>query len=348
MPANLSPEYYEAEKEYKAAKTKEEKIVGLEKMLAGIPKHKGTEKMQADIKRRISQLKKIVDSKKSKKGISYRVHPEGAGQIILLGSPNSGKSQLLATLTNAEPKIGEYPFTTVTPYPGMMDFMGVQIQLVDMPPMTPEHTENFVIDNLRGSDGVVVVADGGAPDPLEGIEFITDYLKKTKIVLESPGRVGTCAHQDSEEKENGGHMCPSYKNEDSGVMHKPALIAYNKYDLVEARDTFSVFKELYQGDLPIFEISALQEKTLENLRKNIFMMLNVIRVYSKAPHKEPDMDSPFTVPVGSTLIEFAEHVHKELAENLKFGRIWGSSKFDGQQVKRDYILQDEDIVELDI
>ena len=326
MPANLSPGYIAAERAYKEAKTKEEKLIHLEEMLSNIPKHKGTEKMQADIKRRISQVRKTVETKKGKKGISHRVHPEGAGQIILLGPPNSGKSQLISTLTHAESKVDAYPFTTVEPHPGMMEYKKTHFQLVDMPPITPEHAEFFIFDNLRGSDGALLVADGGAPDPLEGIENVLQAIRHHKILpvhIEEGKGIG-----------------------EEGWMKKPLIIAYNKIDLPQAKDNLSVVKELFEEDFELYPISANEPSTLEELKAKLFQSLHVIRVFTKAPHKDPDLDSPFTVPAGTNLKEFAEHVHKDLAETFKGGRIWGSSKFEGQQVKMDFILQDGDIVEL--
>src|SRR5512135_280512 len=123
MPANLTPDYLAAEREYKAAQSQAEKVAALERMLATLPKHKGTEKLYADLKRRLSQARK--DSQKKGAAHSapfYAVEREGAGQVALVGPPNSGKSSLVAALTHAEPEIAEYPFTTRLPTPGMMPF----------------------------------------------------------------------------------------------------------------------------------------------------------------------------------------------------------------------------------
>ena len=106
MPANLTPQYLKAEERYKQAKTDPEKLLALEEMLATIPKHKGTEKLQGDIKQRISRLKKESLKKKGSHHweSDFFAVKEGAGQIVILGPPNTGKSQLLASLTSAHPE----------------------------------------------------------------------------------------------------------------------------------------------------------------------------------------------------------------------------------------------------
>ncbi len=150
MPANLTPQYKAAEVKFKAARSVEDKKTALEEMLATIPKHKGTEKMQAELKRRMARLRQEEESRTAKHGHVVKVEPEGAAQIVLLGPPNCGKSSLLAALTHAEPAIAEYPFTTTRPQPGMMPFEDVQVQLVDLPPITNEHMDPWMPNLVRG------------------------------------------------------------------------------------------------------------------------------------------------------------------------------------------------------
>src|SRR5262249_60084863 len=127
-----------------------------------LPKHKGTEKLQSDLKQKISRAKDEIEGAKSggkKTGMSHRVQREGAGQVALVGGPNAGKSALLAALTHAHPEVAPYPFTTRVPLPGMMPFEDVQVQLVDTPAITAEHAESFMPNLVRGADGVLFVAD---------------------------------------------------------------------------------------------------------------------------------------------------------------------------------------------
>ena len=167
MPANLGPDYLAAEQEFRAAETAAERIAALEKMYAALPKHKGTEKLQADLKRRLSQARK--DSQK--KGVShappfYLVPREGAGQVALAGPPNSGKSSLVCALTHARPDAAPNPYTTRAPSPGMMRFENVQIQLLDMPPIGVEFTEPWMPQALGRADECVMVVDVDDPDDL--------------------------------------------------------------------------------------------------------------------------------------------------------------------------------------
>jgi len=327
LPANLSPEFNNAEKDYKAAKTPEDKLLCLQRMLSTIPKHKGTEKMQADIKRRIAQLKERLESHSKKKGPSYRVKPEGAGQIALIGPPNSGKSSLLAALSRAEPVIADYPFSTREPIPGMLHYLDIQIQLLDLPPISKEHRESFVFDNIRGADGALLMLDLGASDPAQDYRESIDILQQKKIRLIQPD-----AERETEEA--------------SGFSDIRSLLVFSKCDLDPDGELAELAAELILSPLPVYSISAHQKINLDNLAKDIFDLLHVIRVYSKHPGKPPDMNAPFTAPMGCDVMGFAGLVHKDFAEHLKSARIWGSAKFDGQIVQRDHVLQDGDIVEL--
>ncbi len=328
MPANLSPDYFEAEKEYKAAKSLEEKLAALQRMLSVIPKHKGTEKLQGEIKRRISQLKEKQESQSKKKGPSFRVKPEGAGQICLVGAPNSGKSSLLAALTKAEPEIADYPFTTREPIPGMVPYMDIQIQLVDLPPISREHCESFVFDNIRGSDGVLLFLDLTAQYPVEDLKDVIQILEEKRIHLIAPG------------EEPDEHL--------TGDIFIRALLVINKWDEDPDGELVYIVEEMLDVELPGIKISAEQGFGFEELTRSLFDLLHVIRVYSKQPGKGPDRDAPFTAPMGVTVQEFAGLVHKDFAKGLKSARIWGSAKFDGQVVQRDHVLQDGDVVELSL
>ncbi len=323
MPANLSPEYLAAEKILRAAKSNDERLLALEEMLRTIPKHKGTEKMQADIRRRISKIRQARETKRARKGFSHRIVKEGAGQVALVGAPNVGKSQLLQALTNAEPEIAPYPFTTLMPQPGMMQFEDIQIQLVDLPPFSPEHTETWLPEMVRAADAVLLIVDL-AGYPLQQIDFILERLEKVKIKL----------------------VKESVPALPFNIAQKRTLLLCNKSDVPGAPESFEVLKELYGGRFDLLAISAKENTNLDTLRRAIFDLLHIIRIHSKAPGKPVDLSAPFTLPKGSTLIEFAETVHKDF-ENLKFARLWGpGAKFDGQTIHRDHVLQDGDIVEL--
>ncbi len=324
MPANLTPQYKKAEEKHRQAKTDEEKLETLREMLRAIPKHKGTEKMQGDIKRRISQLRKA----QAKKGPVRRVDPfnvpkSGAGQVILVGPPNVGKSMLVATTTKAQAKVGDYPFTTALPAPGMWQYEDVQIQLVDTPPMVGDQPLGNLLSLTRSADVICVVVDA-ADNPLEQADTILGLLSDGRLDLRSVPR------RELDEAETGNH---------SGI------IVANKADAA-APENISALRELYAGKLEVCPVSAATGEGLEDLRRRLWELLSVMRVYTKKRGRPPDHDKPFTLVVGSTVADLAREIHRELPEKMKYARIWGEGRFAGQQVRQGEALHDKDVVEI--
>jgi len=327
MPANLPPEYFEAEKRFKQASACSEKITALEDLISTIPKHKGTDKLRADLRRKLSQLRKeVISKKKGGRGDLYVVQKEGASQIAIVGFPNSGKSSLLACLTNANPVIAEYPISTLTPLPGMMPFEDIQIQLVDLPPIGNESTDGWVSGILRYTDALLLILDM-TDDPEIQAELLIEQLQRWNIHLLSSKR-------------------PQVET-NTGVS-KRGLIVVNKNDLAVTEGSFIRLKEKYGDTCQCIAISALTKENLEELKRAIFEIAGIIRVYSKPPGKEPDLSTPFTIPSGSTVLGLAEFIHKDFLFNLKFARVWGSAKFEGQRVEKNHVLKDLDIVEFHI
>lgn len=315
MPANLPPQYHEAEKSYREAKSAQEKIRALETMLAIMPKHKGTDKLRADLRRRMSKLSEELETKYviGKKGLSYQVKREGAGQAVLLGLPNVGKSQLLSAITNATPEVADYPFTTQTPIPGMMGFENIQIQIVDLPPITNHESQPWLVNLLRSADIFLILVDLGA-EPLNQVETVLQELNKLSIE----------------------------------PMAKRVLVIGNKSDLDSASENYHRLSAKYDAQFPLISISAKEGIGLEELREGIYQALDVIRVYTKAPGRKADFDEPVVLERGSTVADAAEAVHKDFRDKLKYALVWGSGKFDGQKVKREHTLEDGDIIELHI
>jgi ribosome-interacting GTPase 1 len=313
MPANLTPEYLAAEREYKSAVTQAEKIEALERMLSTLPKHKGTEKMQADIRRRLSQTRKESGKKGAAHAIPfYLVEKEGAGQVVLIGPPNSGKSQLVGALTHAQPEVADYPFTTRFPTPGMMLFENVQIQLIDLPPLSLEFTEPWLPHVIRRADLGVLLVDLDDAAVLDEIEFITAALMEQNLPA-------------------------------------PKLLVGNKADLPGAEDNFTALEELYRDRYQCLAVSAATGRNLDRFRRAIFDALELVRVYTKAPGKRVDLSSPFVLKRGQTVLDAARQVHKDFAENLKFARLYHvSGGHDGLMVERTHLVQDEDILEFHI
>jgi len=324
MPANLPPQYYEAEKRFREAKTFPEKVLALEEMMAVTPKHKGTDHLRADLRRRMAKLTQAAEKKAATQRASMVIQKEGAAQVVLLGPPNAGKSQLMGSVTSASPAVAEYPFTTYAPIPGMMEFENIQIQLIDTPPLVPNAIESWLSPTLIRADALLLVVDLG-DDPLAQMEDITTQLERLRIgigINKSEEELGQILH------------------------HKKTLIVGNKIDLEEASQNYNDLQEMYQDLIPVVAISARKGTALEELKLKIFQTLNIIRVYTKTPGQKPELDDPIILERGSTLEDAAADVHKDFQAKLKYARLWGSGKHDGIMVKRDHVLQDGDIIEL--
>jgi len=330
MPANLTPQYMAAEQRFKQASSHEEKIACLEEMLRVMPKHKGTDKLQADLKRRLSKLRQEAQkAAATHRGFSLSVEAEGAGQVVMVGPPNVGKSALLGALTKATPEVADYPFTTRRPMPGMMPFENVQIQLVDMPPIAQEHMEPWMSQIVRHADAVLLVVDLADPAVLDAVELSAAVLQEWKIL--------PTAHALTPTEEEALAV---------GVVPQRSLLLGNKCDMPASKENWDVIQELYSARWPMLAVSATQGYNLEALRRELYTLLDVVRVYTKAPGKKPDLSAPFAMPRGSTVVEVAATVHKDFATHLKFARIWGTEKYDGQMVQRDYLVQEGDVIEL--
>jgi hypothetical protein len=328
MAANLTPQYLEAEAEYKKAQTAEERLACLKKMYSLLPKHKASEKLQADLKTKISEAREEVERERKgpkKGGVSHKIPKQGAGQYVLVGAPNVGKSRLLTRLTRAAPEVAPYPFTTREPHAGMMDWEDVRVQLVDTPPITADYLESYLSGMVRAADAALLLVDLGDDDGPFAAEAVLERLAQTKTVLAGQ---------------------PPAEPADPAVGSTRTLVVANKIDLPGAADRLEVVRDLFGARFPVHVISAEHGTGLEDLRTALYRFLNVIRVYTKQPGKPPDLTSPFTCPAGSTLVEMAALVHRDFAQGLKSARIWGTGVYDGQTVKRDHVLHDKDIVEL--
>ncbi len=324
MPANLPPQYFGAEKIFRAAKSPAEKIAALEEMLAIMPKHKGTDHLRAELRSRISKLTQQLSKKSGAQRASMMIEKEGAAQIAVIGLPNSGKSQLVASTTNASPTVAEYPLTTHNALPGMMEFEDIKIQLIDTPPLAPQTIQWWLPPLLRRSDALLVLVDL-SDDPLTQVEEIKNQLEKMRIVV--------------------GDAEASVEPEVT-LWPKKALIVGNKLDLDNDGRNYQLLLNNPKDNLPVIAISATAGTGLDELRLKIYQMLDIIRVYTKTPGQKAELTDPIVLPRGSTLKDAAASVHKDFAAKLKYARIWGSGKHDGIMAKRDHVLEDGDVIEL--
>jgi ribosome-interacting GTPase 1 len=324
MPANLNPEYFKAEQWFRTATTNEEKILAVERMLAVMPKHKGTDGLKADLRHKLSKLKEAPTVKKGGKHTDiFHVPRTGAGQVVLLGLPNTGKSSIVAALTNAKVSVADFPFATAGPVPGMAKFEDVQIQLVDMPPITAEYVSPGQVGTYRNCDLIAIVIDLSA-EVEEQMLVCLDFLESRNLLLDekTPALDG-------------------YGN----VIGKKAFCICTKYDIAKP-GSLELTKKVSDKPREFIAVSARTGEGLGELPKVFFKSLGLIRVYAKPPGKPADMNEPFTMPAGSTVMDMATAIHRDLAEKLKHARIWGTGVYSGQNAQRTHVLIDKDVVEL--
>lgn len=328
MPANLTHKYLKAERAYRRAATLDDELACLQEMFRELPKHKGTDKLQADLKQKISRAKQDIEQQRQRgvgKPAVFRLARQGAGRVLLIGGPNAGKSQLLASLTRATPEIAPYPFTTREYTPGMMPWEDVAVQIVDSPPITADLFDSITQTLIRGADLVVLVVDLGGDEGIEQLQELLHHLDATKT------RLASNSHLD----EN-----------DVGVSYTRTILALNKSDLSDAVERTEMLHDFCPCEMPEYLVSAQDPNTLDVLRQAIFCSLDLVRVYTKTPReKTPDYSNPYTIGRGQTLLEVAEQVHQDFAQNLKYAKVWSEPTHSGTIVKADYVPRDKDVVE---
>lgn len=338
MPANLSPEYKAAEAAFRAARDPRERLDRLREMLRTIPKHKGTDHLQADIKHRIKELSDELEAPRkggARTGPALVVRPEGAAQIALLGPPNAGKSALHARLTASHAHVADYPFTTQYPEPGMLPFEDIHFQLVDLPAVSPEHPVPWLAGALQTADACLLVVDLSDPDCVGEMQALHDILREKRVTLTTRWEPGQGAGPSAETAD------------DPFALELPALLLANKADRTADVDTeLAAFMELSGFSYPALAVSATTGYGLGELGSRLFRNLRVVRVYTKTPGHPPDRARPFTLRRGQTVEDVARLVHRDLARTLRYARVWGKSGFDGQQIGREHVMGDGDVVEL--
>jgi len=328
MPANLPPQYTKLEHEFRLEKEPKKRLELLERMLAEIPKHKGTSHLVGELKHKISKLKSQIETPQthgaSRQTSLDHIPREGAGQFALVGPPNSGKSSIVGALTRASVEIAEWPFATRKPVPGMAKWENVHLQLIDLPPIAEEHCEPYVFNLVRTADVVVLVISLGDDDLLTEYEYVLDRLRKAKI------RLRGLVDPD-----------PQYPT----ALDKTTLLAATGIDLPDAATRLMLLQDVIAGRVPILPVSAPQQRGLHDFLGACFASLGMMRAYTKTPGHPADMDDPVLLPHGASVGDAARSIHKEIAEKLQFAKIWGRHTFDGQRVMADHIVEDGDILE---
>jgi small GTP-binding protein len=384
MPTNLPAEARAKWAKVMEAKTPEEKILALQEFISAVPKHKGTENLLLWARRRLSQLREEVEEKKKKGrggGPKFYIEKEGAAQLVLIGPPNSGKTTILSKITNAKTEVREYPYSTLTPQPGMLEYEDIQFQLIDTPSIPHDNTRiswlSRVLGLARNADGVLIVLDAKR-NPVEQFMGIKQKLESHGIVLEKPK-----AHILLEKTSKGGinivvngKLVDTNLQEirkmlrDYGIIHailriwgeaslddientltrrssyKPSIILLNKIDLIDEETLKSILKKLSSYGVKLLPISALHEIGLEKIGPSIFRELDIIRVYTKQPNG-PVSNTPIVLKKGATVMDVAKIVHSRIARGFRYAKLWGkNAKFPGMRVGGDYIVKDGDVIEI--
>lgn len=388
MVTNLPAEARAKWAEVVAARSPEEKIRLMREFLSLVPKHKGTSKLVANIRRRIAELERELERSKARRkggGAGFAIPKEGAGQIVILGPPNVGKSSLLAALTNAKPEVSPLPFTTQKPVPGMLQYEDIQFQLIEAPAIVEGASEGRmngpqILSLARNSDGLIIMVDL-SEDPVGQFYMVQSELDKAGILIRRPegeveiikrahgvgiqivggGTLFGCAYEDVK------NLLESYKItsavlrvsgkvtlddiEDAIFSHsvyKPAIVVANKLDLPGSREKMALLEgEVMKFKIPLLAVSCVSGEGLKKLGENIFRVLGVVRVYTKEPSSREPSKKPLVVKSGTSVIEVARELHSEMYRNFKYARIWGpSAKYPGERVGPTHILEDGDVVEI--
>ncbi len=385
MPANLPPEALAKQRKYQEAKTLTEKIRALEEYIAAIPKHKGTEKLLMQLKRKLAKLKAELESSSKRSGVggvSFHVKKEGAGQIVLVGLTCVGKSELLNVLTGKSVEVGDYPFTTKLPEPGVTYYEDVPIQIVEVPALFEGASRGSrlgsqILSVIRNADVVALVIDLTA-DIKHQMRTLIEELKNGKIYLnmrpppveveKTPGGginvIGSSYLRDcsvgdvvSLLRDHGIYnaivkIFGPVNLEDfttvleGSITYKPALIVATKGDLPGTSSNFEKLVEEFGSVFKVVPVSSKKQKGIEALKRTFFEMLDVVRVYTRDPAQGVS-EKPIILKKPATVADVAKRIHRRFIKDFKFARVWRKSeKVEVLKVGLDFELQDLDIIQI--
>jgi len=351
----------------------EEKLRELEAEMARTQKNKATEYHIGLLKAKIAKLKReiIAPKKSGVKTGGFDVKKSGDATVVFIGLPSVGKSTLLNALTGAKSKIASYAFTTLTCIPGVMEYGGAKIQLLDLPGIIAGAKDNKgrgkeVMAVARNADLVLILLDVFQPEilptikeELGGIGIRLDQ-EPPHIYITKKQRGGveinaTVPLTKLNEKmvvgilnEYGIHNAAVVFRQDATVeqlidvlagnrKYNRSLVVLNKVDMVKEE----YLKSLNFEFLPI---SAEKNENIEMLRAKIFERLSLMKVYTKPRADKADMTEPMMMRTGATIEDACGRLHRDLARDFKYALIWGkSAKFPGQKVGLTHVLQDGDV-----
>jgi ribosome-interacting GTPase 1 len=316
MPANLPQIYHKIEGRLKFADTPEEKISIIKEMLAVMPKHKGTDGLRAELNSKIAKLKREAKKKPQVRRLDLTHVPKmGIAQVVLMGAPNSGKSTVLSKLTNADPEVASYPFTTQKPDVGMIEFENVQIQLIDTPPLYENFHPPWLLALGRNCDVLIGLIDGRKDSPVKELDLLLDRLEQGSIFLESR----------------------DYFKDDE-LMKKRGFIIVSS----GKEKNLQLLRKKYSDRLDFYGFNI--DSDAEDLKEKIFKSLSLIRIYTKPPGKNADFTEPVVLREDATVEDAAYHIHKDFADKMKYTKLWRGDN-NPRQVGPEEILMEGDVVE---
>lgn len=388
MPTNLPAEAKHKWNEASLARTPQEKVQKLQEFLSLIPKHKGTARLRARVKRQISLLRKEIEEKRRRRsgrgGPRFFLEKEGVAQIMILGPTKVGRSSLLSSVTNAKVEVSDYPYTTREPVPGMFQYEDLQFQLVEAPALMEGSAKGEALGLqtmglARNADGLILMVDL-SEDADKQLALILDELEKARILTQKPrarveierrhvgaglrilvlGQLVDCNLRNVEDLLKGYRIRDAIVKvygkatlddvEDAifeSTVYRPAVIVANKSDAPEARKNLRELELFVCNQMLILPVSCEKRHGLENLGKELFRSLGIIRVYTKEPGDRKRSPNPFVLKKGATVMDLARQVHSDFIDRFSYSKVWSDRfPFSPQKVGASFILEDEDVVEL--
>lgn len=358
-----------------------EKIKKIEDDIHRTQVNKKTEHHIGLLKAKLSKLKKEQEEQQSRGGgsqIGYDVKKTGDGTVVLIGLPSVGKSTILNRLTNARSRVASYQFTTLTVVPGVMEYRGARIQVLDLPGIIEGASSGKglgkrVLSVARNADLILFVVDVFQP---EAINLLRRELKNIgirpderlpNVTIESTHSGGITVSVQTRltrmSEELAKDILRVYDINSARVniredvsdeqlvdvllgnrVYVPSLCVMNKVDLVNAGFINEISQKVPQKFVPV---SAEANVNISALKEEIYNRLDFIRVYMKPKGEEADLKEPLIVRNGSKVLDVCNKLHRRMKDDLRYAQIWGRSvKFGGQKVGMTHKLMDEDIVTL--
>jgi ribosome-interacting GTPase 1 len=386
MPTNLTVEAKKKWDQVATAKDPREKLRLLQEFLSLVPKHKGTEKLCAQVKTKIATLRREIEDKKRKvgaRGSKYYIEKEGAAQVLILGQTNVGRSSLLAAITHAKVEASDYPFTTREPVPGMLSFEDLQFQIVEAPAVVPgaqgrgwsQHTMALA----RNADGLVLMVDL-TRNPAAQLAFLLKELENSRILVRRPkgrvdierkhmgiglkvfviGNLVDCTPKEVEELLKSYRVSNAivkiYGNvslddvEDSifeSAIFRPTVVLANKLDVEGAGRGLRQLEKSIGERLSLIPISCRTGIGLDRLGTELFRSLEIIRIYTKEPSAKEASPTPFILKRNSVVADLAKQIHSDFYRSFDYARVWSQRlRFSPRKVGLSFTLGDKDIVEM--